>query len=136
MYVCIIQPIRLMICWLVDAVAVVGMCFFVVLEAEFAPSIPCLFPTLVIKIWWSPQTLHMRAWFFWGVESMITNSHVLADTAVIFKGLYSKKMFLLFHFSFRLITVWVHVSERAKGWVKPGNLSPDLSSCYLKTQLL
>ena len=34
--------IRLMICLLVDAVAVLGMCFFVVLEAEVAPSIPGL----------------------------------------------------------------------------------------------
>ena len=36
----LIQPIRLIIYWLVDAVAVVGMCFFVVLEAKVAPSIP------------------------------------------------------------------------------------------------
>ena len=31
---------QVIICWLVDAVAVVGMCSFVVLEAEVAPSIP------------------------------------------------------------------------------------------------
>ena len=34
---------QVIICCLVDAVAVVGLCFFVVLEAEVAPSIrPCI----------------------------------------------------------------------------------------------
>ena len=50
-----------------------------------------------------------------GVESMVTDSHVLADTTVIFKGLVKKCSFYFYHFFFRLIIVWVLVSERAKG---------------------
>ena len=80
------------------------MCFFVVLEAKVAPSIPpCIDCTRMltedyILLWLLKYDDHHRlsidglAFFFFfflggGVESMVTDSNVLADTAVIFKGL-------------------------------------------------